>query len=347
MIFSNNVEKKTTIHIFHHNDLDGVTAGAVAYNYMNKMYNNNVDIKLYMIKNYNETIDISNIDTNIDIVYFLDYSFTNTKNTELLEELHDKRCNIIWIDHHKSSIEMRDKYTWMKELKGLIVDGICGAMLTYIYFNIAKFFEFYITDINNMRECEKLLSDNIDYYTYIVNNDNIYIGYVNDHDIFRNKLDNTREFSLGAFNLYGDPKNNNITEALFDDNNILPDVMVCTSIDIGKIIVNYNDNIDKANMSEMSYKTYIEYKGKIYNCICINRRGNSYTFGEDFKKYDICIMWYYNGDRYFYSLYTDSDDIDTSEISKAMGGGGHKKASGFNSDSLLFKKNRGITVTDK
>ena len=45
------------------------------------------------------------------------------------------------------------------------------------------------------------------------------------------------------------------------------------------------------------------------------------------------VVWYQQADGMFrVSLYTDRNDVDVSEIAKAYGGGGHKKAAGFRVD---------------
>jgi nanoRNase/pAp phosphatase (c-di-AMP/oligoRNAs hydrolase) len=61
---------------------------------------------------------------------------------------------------------------------------------------------------------------------------------------------------------------------------------------------------------------------------------NSMFFGNKMDEYDICAAYNYNGDKYTVSLY--SKEIDTSEISESLGGGGHPGASGFTDNNLPF-----------
>ena len=80
-----------------------------------------------------------------------------------------------------------------------------------------------------------------------------------------------------------------------------------------------------------------------YNVICLNASGvNSDTFYTvyDESKHDIMMPFFFDGKRWVFSLYTTKDNVDCSMIALQNGGGGHKKAAGFESDTLdiLVKK---------
>lgn len=73
----------------------------------------------------------------------------------------------------------------------------------------------------------------------------------------------------------------------------------------------------------------IEFKGM--RAICCNGGGfNSQAFESvwDEEKYDLMMPFKFDGKKWTFSMYT-TKDIDLSVIAKEMGGGGHKKACGF------------------
>ena len=57
-------------------------------------------------------------------------------------------------------------------------------------------------------------------------------------------------------------------------------------------------------------------------------------FNPNEEEYDMFIGFSYNGKGWNYSL--RSTKVDCSQIAMKYGGGGHKGASGFNADKLLF-----------
>lgn len=76
----------------------------------------------------------------------------------------------------------------------------------------------------------------------------------------------------------------------------------------------------------------VEFDG--LRAICLNAGGvNSETFKSVYypEKHDLMIPFFFNGKFWTVSLYT-TKDIDCSELAKKRGGGGHKKAAGFQVD---------------
>lgn len=74
-----------------------------------------------------------------------------------------------------------------------------------------------------------------------------------------------------------------------------------------------------------------------YTCWVTNLYGfGSLGFGEKMQEYDICAACIFDGLRWTISLY--STKVDVSVICKQHGGGGHKGAAGFVSESFPFMK---------
>jgi len=98
----------------------------------------------------------------------------------------------------------------------------------------------------------------------------------------------------------------------------------------GRAINAYESKRRARMVREYAYET--ELAG--HSAVACNIRGNSAMFAELEKRYDLCIAYLYNGERYQISLYTMREDIDVSKICAGFGGGGHKKAAGFYADTL-------------
>ena len=64
---------------------------------------------------------------------------------------------------------------------------------------------------------------------------------------------------------------------------------------------------------------------------------NSKYFGDKIDKYDIVCTFCYNGDRWNYSIYSNKEYVDCSDIAKNKGGGGHPGASGFIMNTPMTK----------
>lgn len=75
-----------------------------------------------------------------------------------------------------------------------------------------------------------------------------------------------------------------------------------------------------------------------YKFGCVNQvKFNPVNFGIDYHKdgYDGFACFHYQYGKWIYSLYNDNGLVDCSVIAKNRGGGGHKGASGFQTDLLI------------
>lgn len=105
------------------------------------------------------------------------------------------------------------------------------------------------------------------------------------------------------------------------------DKPVYNIINVGKNILAY-----QKTQNERVCKCAFEYDFKGLRAICLNNGGaNSQVFESvyDESKHDIMVPFVWTGKHWTFSMYTTKDEVDCSVIAKAMGGGGHKKAAGF------------------
>ena len=316
-------------YVYHHNDHDGIVAAGILYRLYLKHVQYFTDIEFIMI-DYQKELNFNHIDSE-DKVFFLDYSFSNNTNlirfSELLDRVGNK--NIIWIDHHKTSIGVLDNYN----INGIRDTSLCGAAWTYIYCsNYLSCKDKYYNMSAESYDISKEFHEDLDIP--------IGIKYIDDYDCWKKIYKNTNDFHYGL-NI-SDPRDDQIISLLnsyasYND-------FIQSIIEKGQAIQTYLKNNDRdyhVNMYGFEY-TLPEDRGG-YKCFCLNRKGNSLMFGDKVNEYDAVIPFYFVNGRWTYSMFTVKDNVDCSAVAKSFGGGGHLKAAGWTSDELIFNKNNIVT----
>lgn len=117
-----------TLHIIHHNDLDGICAAAIV-----ARENNGVLPIIFYETNYNRPVDVSQINPG-DRVAIVDFSYP----PEEMEKIEDAiNCpgvcsgTIIWIDHHKTAAQYDYSYSGLRDFHD---KGPAGCELAWTYF---------------------------------------------------------------------------------------------------------------------------------------------------------------------------------------------------------------------
>lgn len=105
-------------------------------------------------------------------------------------------------------------------------------------------------------------------------------------------------------------------------------------IESGKAISKYVEKEYEQYRKAYAYESRIDG----VKCLVVNRRCNSLIFGNLIKDYPIVAIWVFDGEKYKYSIYSDKPDVNCSKIAERYGGGGHKGASGFVSEKMIFNK---------
>lgn len=287
---------------FHHNDMDGRSAGAVvAY------YENNYNQDDFIEVDYMQPLPI-NLVSEGERVYFVDYSFKEDSVWQL-EEILKKTNNVIWCDHHTSSIKLLELKPELKNIKGIIKDKICGAGLIYMY----------LYNKSDISKCPYFLQ------------------LVSDYDCWIYKFgEETTYFKLGV-----DSKDNSALSCLWkvmlDNVNHYGESFgdsVSDIISIGKVIKGYIDMDNEQYLSQYGYESELDG----IPCYVVNRKSNSWIFGDKINQYPFVSVYAFNGTKYSYSLFSTDKAFDCSILAERRGGGGHKGASGFSSDEMIFKK---------
>lgn len=280
----------------HHNDMDGRLAARIVAD-----FENNYNQRDFFEMDYTEELPYNEISKD-ELVYVVDYSFTRDKKSKL-DRLLEITDNLVWIDHHKSSIELITEFPQYKKIKGSIVEGKSGAALTYMYLHKKSF--------------EEIPQ---------------YVKYVSDYDCWIYDYgDLSKDFKCYIDSVDSKPFADVWTELAKDT--WLKYTIKC--IEEGRTIRRYIEQEYKRTRENRAYELEIEG----YKALCINSEGNSWLFGDKITEYPICMLWTYNGNTYNYSLYSDQDRedaVDVSKICEKYGGGGHPGASGIQSVEKIW-----------
>lgn len=250
-------------------------------------------------------------------ISFMCYNYEGFKTFKTFENKHvflvdltlkpqemKKLCSVAkkvtWIDHHTNSI---DKAKEFSHLDGLRSDTKpSGCLLTYFYL-------------------KPYLDNKIQEKVYAL---------ISDFDSWQWEMDETKDFVSGLdfFNTV-DIIGSDMTNIVYGRTTIKE---ICNK---GKVINKYKDNF----AHELCEAIGFEIKFENYKTFVINAfRSSSLMFGSKMKEYDLCMSFNFNGKEFSYSLY--SENVDCSKIASKYGGGGHKGASGFRSELMLFKKEK-------
>ena len=332
----------SNVFIYHHNDMDGKVSGSLCYYY--ERYINNIkedNIHLFEIDYEYEFKEKINP---FDIVYFVDYSFSKKCNISFLEELIYMNVKVIWIDHHKSSIDLINDNHSLKTLLELnaeyyeINTSYCATYLVYHYL---------YSKINNA----------IPSYVPML------IRYVDSYDCWKHNMENTHEFhngfryaNLPVTTLFSNVKTNRYNKLV--DINIFENykqdkdptrAFVNKCIRTGTIINQYINDNNENECKFASFEFTIDYFGTKLKCVALNIHGASQVFGDRIKTYDIVVPFIFKGTQFKYSMFTDKDYIDCSTIVKCLdidnlGAGGHAKAAGFQTKNLILRKDCTIII---
>ena len=319
------MDKPKKVVIFHHNDLDGYTSGAIARYAIekaaDKSYDNDLKIITYSAS-HNKPIDfdLNDIDDDTE-VWFVDYPLTDINNEEFLNKLGDilDFRRIVYIDHHKASEVLMEENELLPNLPGIIGDyKLSGALLTWIF--VSKFDD--------------------DLYNKPIPR---FVKHVSDYDTFAKVHPDTDSFKYGVdadgLKNIKTPEDMLIWNLRFDASSDCVDRYIST----GKVIESYAKS-QGARANSMSGGDFVfKYNGNKYNVRAINGIGNSMLFGDHYNTCDFVCLYYFDHKvlKYIYSFYTShTDKIDCSEICEQLGGGGHPGAAGFKLPINIFEHYR-------
>lgn len=318
--------------IVHHCDNDGYGAAAIIAHAIGK---NKVD---YIEASYEVPLKKLIKNTNYRTIYFVDYSISTKENALFVMELNKER-DVIWIDHHKSSIDMIEEMPELSDLYGYRVIGISGTGLSWIYaLNHLALDREGVTDtlLNATTARIEQVSDT--YTTISKEMGNVFLRklmcpktlhLINRWDIW-DIDDRVLDFNYGL-----DISRPEDLLSIFRSEEIDFQTQA-KAIHDGVVIRRHVEKEDKENCDKNGFEIKIQYENNTYSCFCLNTNHfSSLAFGDRVNDYDIVMPFNYNGRKWRYSMYTVKTGVDCSRIAKRFAGGGHPQAAGFTTYNLI------------
>lgn len=220
----------------------------------------------------------------------------------------DYSGDLTWIDHHASAIKDYNAFTWPDyaetRFKAVLEDGISACEGTWKY----------------LFPDEQLP---------------IPVMYLGEYDTWRNQNQEHWDQNIMPFQFgmrLDTDSADRFPQYLLESNyeKVAHDIYDIKKV--GFAILRYQHS---QNNISMRGSFEIDFMGHV--AICCNAGGfNSQAFDSvyDPEKHDIMMPFKFNGKSWTFSMYTTKDNVDCSVLAKQMGGGGHKKAAGFQVTTL-------------
>lgn len=289
----------TTV-VFHNADYDGIFCREIARKFL-------PDSELIGWNFGDKRIPIPTEGT----VYILDLP------PDCLEDGELGNGRVIWIDHHKTSIEK-----WGNSLPGYRIDGVAACRLTWQWFNTKcglmppSFIGFTKEMFIERRVAEPLA-----------------VRLVGEYDVWDKRDPDVDLFQYGL-------RTEDLSQERWDGLLSAEDSEGCvqTLIARGRVAMAYARTVDAGNMKASFIR---KWEGLTF--LCLNGRGNSNTFTSlDVPEtgHEALLMFYFQGSSWVVSFYhaKHRTDLDLSVIAQKYGGGGHKGACGCTCKALPFMK---------
>jgi uncharacterized protein len=294
----NTLKMKKTICIYHNADFDGIFCREIAKRFLPK------DTK-FIGWNYGDFAPEVPADANL---YMLDIS---------VDGLMD-HPNLTWIDHHKSAME---KYG---ALFGYQIDGVAACRLAWQWFNRAHFVG--VKEGDHFPSKEDFVERRVA--------EPLAVRLAGEYDIWDKRDSRTDVFQFG---LRSRELNEGDWHRLLSEQESL--TLIPDLLRDGELLQRYQQENDASIVKHRSF--LVEFEGLKF--LALNTaRCNSLTFASrDVPEtgHDALMGFYWNG-KWNVSLYhaLHRKDLDLSLIAVKHGGGGHRGACGFNTESLPFLK---------
>lgn len=231
-------------------------------------------------------------------VYMLDFSLQPIERMITFADLVG-RDRMVWIDHHKSAIE-EAKRVGLDSLPGAREIGKAACELTWEYFS----------DKNTPLGV-------------------VLLGGYDVWDLSYN--DAVLPFQYAMRSKAKDPESSIWDHILDTDNNL---GTVQNLLEQGEAILEYVKLDNEKYLASCGFETTLDgYRG-----ICLTRLASSQTFegSYDPAKHDMMVTFVRQTGKWRVSLFSTKDNVDCSAVAKKYGGGGHKGAAGFITETLPF-----------
>jgi oligoribonuclease NrnB/cAMP/cGMP phosphodiesterase (DHH superfamily) len=279
-----------TLIIYHSADADGCCAGAIAYRAEQK---GNDNVALHGMPGYDSPIPWEKIHA-ADKIVLVDFSFQPW--TRMVDLIHSEKY-VWWIDHHKTAVELWDLhhrcYPCPATFMPFLQDGIGACVSTWK--------SYHNTEVPR------------------------FVQLIGEYDVWDHHDPDACKLNA-ALKMFPTQPDDGIWGNLLADKygNILEDL-----VRRGDSIMLYQEAAAKRLMESTWHARWRGLDLLVLNQQQVN--SNVFTQGRawDPAKYHAMCVFSRRPTGWVVSLYTDRKDVDVSEHCKAMGGGGHAGAAGF------------------
>lgn len=285
---------KTTV-IYHNADMDGIFCREIARKFI-------PDAELI---GWNFGDPKCEINTDGPI-YILDLS------PDCLSDYQHRESSLIWIDHHKSSIEK-----WPSDIFGYRIDGVAACRLAWQWFSKES-------NISGLPIKEEYLNRTVQ--------EPLSVRLAGEYDVWDHRGDGDLEFQYGLRAQKVIP-----FELLLEGSERSKDAVDWIIAD-GQTAMNYARNMDAMWLGESWH--IIEWEGQKFLAQNSVQRGSGILDSKDKPEtgHTALMLYGFRGKLWTVSMYHSNHrkDLDLSVIAVKHGGGGHKGACGFTCKELPF-----------
>lgn len=279
---------------FYHNaDFDGICSVAIILDAYPKC-------ELIGV-NYGDTLDIKALDIRAvqpgEKVFVVDFCFEVAEMIGL-----NIKADLVWIDHHISSMSKMSDYTDTAIIAGIREVGMGACALVWRFIN----------EPLSMPYSVQLLAE---------------------YDVWNHSDVNTLPFQYGMRELDDSSVTSPIWTELFKIS--MCEFAIHNICETGKIIIRYESKQNKIYAKSMSFEFLLEdLRVLAINKACANSRLFDSVF--DPAKHDLMMLFDVKPDQVSHSLYSLPEGPDVSKIAEIYGGGGHRNAAGFTLSMSLY-----------
>lgn len=335
---------KTTV-IYHSADFDGIFCHEIAKKFLGT---ENVEYIGWDFKDAPLSVNIiddSNttyvMDLPVDRVFGSDYAKNKVDGQGYLLN------KVVWIDHHKSSIE-----THPDTIPGYRIDGVSACRLAWQWFFIHEWNAQHST--NEMMQVP--LPAKQDFIERLVS-EPYAVRLAGEYDVWDHRDENAVSFQFGLRSRVltnGDwqslltthkPTFDEIEEAISTGfpMDLRPDgtstpTLVTSLLADGRMLNDYQERTDAGVCKACAY--VVEWQGLKFLAMNTTARNSQAFAAKDVPEtgHDALLKFNFTGQMWDVSMYhaKHRTDLDLSAIAVKMGGGGHRGACGFRTKTLPF-----------
>lgn len=353
----------TKQYVFYHNDMDGKAAAFIIHSriIIGQLGWDDSTSRYQKFDHNGSAFNMNYVDKST-IAYVVDISFTES-NFQMLKDLCEKAGFVIWLDHHASSVDLVKNHN--DELSKLnlfyyVDNNACGALLAYAFSTVCQdvvpscaghgndflSFQFsYGAFYNSVIHCSKKTGAPSGFLMAVDKGIPEWLCLLDDYDRMQKRhIPGTDRFILGCevnntglATSVGKGPAKKVEFNSFWANLVSNPKAVKNYVNDGRLIQAYLTSRYNRELPAGMFEWTAE-DGTV--CCCLNSRGNSWNFQDEFLKYDACILFNMNANgTWKYSVYSnDNSSFNCAKFCEGYGGGGHFHAAGFVSEELIFIK---------